>query len=263
MPDYDYYLGYLKYFLFSRHKFGYGIHSPFVFDLIVSVFKEKLSSDVSEKVELLRKKIIKSNIIIDFEDYGAKASIYNNKKRNISKLASYAAVNRKYGELLHKLVKKFEPENIIEIGTSLGFSSMYMSLASNDTTIYTVEGCKQSAKIALENFQALNLDNIKLSKGKFDEVLPSLIENLDKIDLVFFDGNHRKAPTIKYFNICLKKVHNGSIFVFDDINLSAEMRETWTVIKSNNLVKLTVNIYKMGIVFFNKNLSKEDYIIRY
>ncbi len=81
--------------------------------------------------------------------------------------------------------------------------------------------------------------------------------------MFFFDGNHRKAATLNYFNQCLKKINEGSVFVFDDIYWSAEMKEAWQEIKSNDKVTVTIDLFFMGIVFFRKEQNKEHFILRF
>jgi predicted O-methyltransferase YrrM len=82
------------------------------------------------------------------------------------------------------------------------------------------------------------------------------------LDYVFFDGNHQKKPTIQYFNLCLQKAHENSIFIFDDIHWSGGMEEAWNYIQSHSSVTLTIDVFWIGIVFFKKNQAKEHYIIR-
>jgi predicted O-methyltransferase YrrM len=81
------------------------------------------------------------------------------------------------------------------------------------------------------------------------------------VDFVFFDGNHQKQPTINYFEICLQKAHEKSVFVFDDIHWSEEMEQAWAYIKNHPKVTVTIDLFWIGIVFFRTEQVKEHFII--
>jgi predicted O-methyltransferase YrrM len=89
------------------------------------------------------------------------------------------------------------------------------------------------------------------------------LKETDSVDFVFFDGNHRFEATWDYFSLCLKKAHNDSIFIFDDIHWSDEMERVWYKILMLEEVKVSIDLFRMGIIFFKKELSKQNFIIRY
>ena len=102
-----------------------------------------------------------------------------------------------------------------------------------------------------------------LLNNSFEKALPGIIKGLDGRLFVFIDGNHEKASTLQYFNQLLVKSESNLIIVFDDINWSAGMREAWQEIKTNAKVKISADLFFMGIVFFNKGLPKQNFVIRY
>jgi len=82
--------------------------------------------------------------------------------------------------------------------------------------------------------------------------------------MAFIDGNHRKAPTLDYFNKIMHKTNEYSCIVFDDIHWSREMEEAWEEIKRDDRVKLSIDLFFVGIVFFRKSfLEKQDFMIRF
>lgn len=252
---------YLKYYFSSVSK--HGVHSPFVFDLVVNVFEDKKIYTEYQQIEELRIKLTSSSQVIDVKDYGAGSVINGSSKRKVGDIARNSAKSPKYGQLLFRLVKRFKPQNIVEIGTSLGISTLYQSLHFDGVKLITLEGCPQTAELAKANFKSLNVTNIKLVIGNFDESLESVLENLKSVDYVFFDGNHRKEPTIKYFEQCLEKTHNDTIFVFDDIHWSDEMEEAWKWIKNHKKVTVTIDLFFLGLVFFRKEQVKQHFLIKH
>ena len=84
------------------------------------------------------------------------------------------------------------------------------------------------------------------------------------LGLVFFDGNHRKDATLRYFNQCLEKANEDSIFIFDDIHWSEEMQDAWKEIKAHPQITLALDVFQFGICFFRKEkLAKEEFLLRY
>lgn len=253
----------LKYTLFSKHKKGFGIHSPFLFDLITLVFNDKTDKIAYRKIDLLRFEMLKSNEIINVIDLGAGSKLFKSDKRKISEITEYSAVKKKYGELLYRISEYYKPKTILELGTSLGISCSYLSLGNPNAKVVTIEGCPRTSGIAQNTFYLLGIKNITLVNGNFDEVLPLAFFDLLSLDLVFFDGNHTKKATLNYYEQCVKYINNDSIFIFDDIHWSNEMEEAWCEIKKNKKVTLTVDIFQFGIVFFKEQLKKQDITIKF
>ncbi len=85
-----------------------------------------------------------------------------------------------------------------------------------------------------------------------------------KPGLVFIDGNHRKEPVLKYFNQIAEISDNKTVIIIDDIYYSKEMEEAWNEIKQlHEKVSVTIDIFRMGIVFFREGINHNNYIIRY
>ncbi|MDZ7614671.1 MAG: hypothetical protein U5K51_13960 [Flavobacteriaceae bacterium] len=81
-------------------------------------------------------------------------------------------------------------------------------------------------------------------------------------DLIFFDGNHKKIPTLNYFNLCLKHATENSVFIFDDIHWNHEMEEAWENIKGNPQVTVSIDTYQWGLVFFKEEQAKQEFTLR-
>lgn len=254
---------YLKYIILSKNRNGHGIHSPFVFDLVTRVFRNKTNLDFVCNIEKVRKRMISDRRSIAVTDHGSGSGKLKANIRKVSDIARYSPVSQKYGVLLSNLAAEFGKPLIIEFGTSLGISTMYMASACNDAIVSTMEGCPSTSEIAKENFKIEGIINIEVNTGSFDNVLPAIINRNIKPGLVFIDGNHRKEPVIKYFKMIAEISDSKTVIVIDDIYNSREMEEAWNEIKRYEKVSLTVDIFRMGIVFFRNGICHNDYIIRY
>lgn len=252
---------YLRYLLNSRTK--YDIHSPFLYDLIVKVFNDKYEFREYQAVEKLKATLLNDRRKIRVEDLGAGSKVDKSNLRKISNITRYSSKNRKFGRLLFRLARYFKPEHIIELGTSVGISTAYLASASPGSIIYTLEGSPEIAAIARENFKQLNLKNIEVIDGHFDDSFPVVLEKTGRTGLVFIDGNHRKNPTLRYFELCLKHSDNDTCLIFDDIHWTTEMESAWDEIIHNRKVTLSVDLFYFGIVWMKKELSKQHFVIRY
>ena len=139
---------------------------------------------------------------------------------------------------------------------------MYLQKAAPQAKVYTLEGCPSTAGVANETFKKAGINNVELITGNFDNTLAGVINQLDKIDFVFVDGNHQKEATLKYFEWCLPKVHENTLLIFDDIYWSEGMKEAWTEIKANPKVTVTIDLFWIGLVFFKPGQVKEDFLVK-
>ena len=255
---------YLRYYLTSSNGKGHGTHSPFIFDFITKVLNNKSYYTEYKKAEELRRQLLNDSRMFIIEDFGAGSAVLNRNKRSIKSIARNAAKSKKFGQLLFRLVKYYQPSTILELGTSLGITTSYLSLANPASKIITMEGAREIAEIAKRNFRQLNLSNIELVKGNFDDTLPDVLNRTSTIDFAFIDGNHRQIPTENYFHLLLPHLHNDSILVFDDIHWSKGMDQAWETIKRSPDVRCTIDLFFIGIVVFRKEFrEKQHFTIRF
>lgn len=246
-----------------KAKTRHGLHSPFVYRLVDEVIYDFSAKKVYDEVEALRNELLRNDRSITVTDLGAGSHVNNNKQKRIGAIAKNALKPPRLAQLLYRLAADLQPKNIIELGTCLGTTSVYLQKAAPNAKIYTLEGCPQTAGVAKQTFEKAQTGSIELVVGNFDDILPGIINGLNRLDLVFVDGNHRKDATIKYFEWCLPKVHEGTLLIFDDIYWSEGMKEAWAQIKAHPQVRITVDLFWIGLVYFRKGQVKEDFVIKY
>ena len=239
-----------------------GIHSPFVYRLVDKVIYDFDDKKVYTEVENLRKQLLIDTRIITITDLGAGSHVNNNRQKKISDIAHNALKPAKLAQLLYRLAADSQPRNIIELGTCLGITTIYLQKAAPSAKVYTLEGCPETAGIAEETFKKAGINNVELVTGNFDTTMPGVINNLEQLDFVFVDGNHQKEATLKYFEWCLPKVHENTLLVFDDIYWSEGMKEAWNEIKAHPKVTVTIDLFWIGLVFFKQGRVKEDFLVK-
>lgn len=254
---------YIKYLLKSGNE--HSIHSPFLFELYTKVIAAKKDENPDyPALKSLRKELLKSTREIEILDLGAGSRINKSNRRQIKTIAKNAEKPEKFGRLFNRLIQRFQPRTILELGTSLGLTTLYMSRAKKNAKILTFEGCPETAGVASDNFARMGADNIDIIIGNIDETLPSTLAGLrEPLDFAYFDANHRYEPTVRYFENCLPYATNDSVFIFDDIYWSDEMTAAWEQIKAHPQVTLSVDLFWIGLVFFRKEQVKENFILRF
>lgn len=246
----------------SYSKTKHAAHSPFLYDFIVSVLENSQNNNSLEKCFNEKKALFQNHSQIEIFDFGtgrAKAHVYTTK---VSLQAKRSLKSNREIRQVFNLVAKYKPLQIIELGTSFGITTMAMSLASKESSILSFEGCPNTAEFAKKCFQKHNINEISVVIGNIDEVLDDSLSAIETFDLAIVDANHTYQNTLDYF-FMLKFLRNSkSIIIFDDIHWSKNINKAWQEIKADKDVTLTIETWNYGFVFFNSDLSKQDFIIR-
>jgi len=237
----------------------YGVHSPFVFEFAQKVIDDDRQFYAFSSLEILRDKLLADGQKIQVTDFGAGSQMNLGNSRSIKAIAKSSLTQALYCKMLFRIMQLYRPKSILELGTSLGLSTLYFSQGAASAKIISLEGCPNIAKVAQKNFQTFKAQNIDLRTGHFDQTLQKALADLSPLDFAFLDGNHRKAPSIDYFEQCLEHIHEHSILVFDDIHWSTEMKEAWEEIKAHPQVTLTIDLFFMGLVFFRSDFKVKQH----
>lgn len=243
---------YLRHWLRARRR-GHGVHSPFVYALAREVFPAGTSNYDQHPAELRRKILLNETAAINVTDFGTGTSGI----RTIASIARRAAKPPKQAQLLHRIVQRFHPQLMLELGTSLGLTTLY-EVHDQVAQFVTIEGCPEIAAVAEETLKATP---VTIVTGDFDRVLPEALKNFSQLDYVYFDGNHRRDPTLRYFEACVPLAHNETVFVFDDIHWSAEMESAWETIKAHPRAQVTIDLFHFGLVFFRQEQVREHFVL--
>lgn len=250
---------------FIRHSLkkqnAHDIHSPFVFDLVTKVLNDERAFGVFDRIESERRLFEANHSYVDFKDFGAGSRYAKNGKRKIGEIARSTLQPASHAQLLFRLVNFLQPKTILELGTSLGITASYLACANNKTKMISIEGAESVANLACALSEKLEIQNLKIFSGTFDQLLPLALEELKFIDFALIDGNHRYEPTIHYFETILHHASTDACLVFDDIHWSAEMEKAWLKIINHSHVTLSLDFFDFGIVFLNNRLAKEHFVL--
>lgn len=212
----------------------------------------------------LRKQLVSNSQTLTITDFGAGSKKLNSNTRSIKQITKYGIAPKRQAEFLYRLVNFLNPHSIIEMGTSVGLTTLYLAKAKPNATVYTLEGSQALVDFSGALFKQEACANIKQLTGNFNDTFPQLLNTLPSIDFLYIDGNHAYEPTMSYFELALQKKTVQSVFVFDDINWSEGMQRAWKEIYQHKDVTLSLDFFYFGIVFFRKeNKEKEHFVLRF
>lgn len=256
-------ISFLRYFFKATN--AHGIHSPFVYELYTRIITVRKNYYALEELKSYRQFLEKNNREINLVDLGAGS--FNTptlpKKVRVNTIYKRSCHSEKDTEFLFRLVLHFRPQHILELGTCLAVSTLYLAKANKNATVYTLEGNPDYAALARKTFIKYQTRNITLIEGNIHETLTIAMERIPSLDFAFLDAHHAYEPTVQFFKTCLTKTNEDSVIILDDIHWSTEMERAWETIKAMEEVKQTIDLFQFGIVFFKPGQVKEHFVLRY
>ena len=253
---------------FLRHLFKaksrFGIHSPFVFEFVTQVLPHQ-DSAIGGKIEALRRACARSNERLEIEDFGAG---YAGKARpkiekTMAQIVRSSARQRREGELLHRICQHYQPAACLELGSNLGFSTLYQASALRQSRFISLEGSASLLAKARSHADKFGLSP-EWVETEFSSGLDQLLSDPElRFDYILMDGNHRFLPTIDYFERLLPRMNPGAILILDDINWSMEMEKAWREIAKRPEVTVSLDLFFLGICFIQRPQQKQHFNLHF
>lgn len=231
---------YIEHLFYRRHRKGHGIHSPYLFEFVNKVLFNSQKTEVPEA-------ILKEHRRLHAE----------------SSFVRRSSVSQKYGSLLFRISRWFRPEMIIELGTGMGISTMYLASASPETPLHSIERDTERAAQAAHLICRCCPGPISIHWGEMEEKLEDVSPLVPKRFLAFVDGNHHYEPTVDYVRKLLDRAGDEAVIVMDDIYWSRGMQRAWREISSWTEVQVSVDLFHMGILLLRKDLHKSRIKIKF
>jgi predicted O-methyltransferase YrrM len=190
----------------SRHK----VHSPFINRLFNDVIFDKSQKQVYADMEQKKR-----------------ASLLPNSRRKGNR--------PKADQLLYRLAKHFKPKRVVEIGTGMGISKMYLTRAQPNSHITSFE---------------------------VDGSLKHATAKLKHVDLVFINY-YEPAQLLNIFEMLLPKLQTNSVLVMYNVYASAIAKQNFQIIKLHPRVTVTVDLFWLQLVFFREDMVNEHFRLRF
>lgn len=242
-----------------RAQTRYDVHSPYVAELIVNVLvggMDQVDIERCAPIETLRQTLKASKKVIDFEPLGAGSKVIKRTQVRVGSVASTSLSTRMQCEQLYRLVHWLKPNTIVELGTSLGVSTLYQQLANPSAQMISVEGRASLHAIACANMERISLEKQPtLLHGTFEDLLPLVFKQLGAIDYVFIDGDHRYEAVLSLMAQIMPKLSQRSVVVLHDIHWSSGMEAAWEAVINQYVPSVALDLYTMGILCFRPEIK--------
>ncbi len=249
----------IKYQLHAKKR--HGIHSPFVY----SLSDQGLQSPISKEHRILFRKFdekqSQNKDLIKIKDYGAGSKKLSS-HRSVREMHKISSSGKHFGNLLYRISNFLKPKIILELGTSLGRGTLALHLGYPEAAIISVEGDPKIASLAKENIQqlAINPGHISVVEGTFSSFLTQAEPR--KFDLIFIDGHHQGEALLGYLDQLKNFSHEHTAFILDDIRWNQDMLNTWKFLIEDQRFHLSIDFFRMGILFKRPDQAKEHFILK-
>lgn len=225
------------------------LDSPMLYNFVRAVIWQSPTSDSkTASIEKRRHQLLQSTSSITTTDLGAGTYLTDNTDRKVSHIARHAASSETKCQLLSKITQYYSPRSILELGTSLGISSLYLAQAAPDAHIWTIEGDLTILGMASAH-RCDWADQITYINASFEQGMNQLLAQGEQMDMILIDGAHHSTlqqPLIPYY---LGLSHPGTIWVVDDIYWSDDMTRWWQSLKKRRQFNVAIDLFHFGILY--------------
>jgi predicted O-methyltransferase YrrM len=215
-----------------------------------------------EDIEALRNDWKNSPQTVSGADYGTGSLVAaGTAGKKVSAIARYGISTVNTCKLLCSLATIMKVKNCVELGTSLGLTTAYLSRALPKGHIWTFEGNLDLCRLARQNWNHLGCQNITMVPGAIDDNLGNVQKLVKKIDFAIVDANHTQAAMLRYYTKLRPLMSENSLIFFDDIRWSRAMYAGWKKACAQRDVPLSIELLKGGILVFAPGLIKQHYVL--
>lgn len=146
-------------------------------------------------------------------------------------IETYVPIIRKETQQFLKwLLTLRKPEKILEIGTAIGFSALFMAeYTPVPCDIDTIENYEKRIPIAQENFKRAGNDRITLLKGDANDILPTLKSSYD---FIFMDA--AKGQYLSFLPQVVRLLKPGGVLVSDNVLQEGDILESRFAVTRRN-----------------------------
>ena len=267
-------LSYIKHVLTAWNTNGEGIHSPYLFRIVRFILRDENTFYCFADIERRREQLLACPDVLDVLDFGSQGTPEGKLvQRRVCDIAKNHLESPKVGQTLFRLLhfmgqEEHRPLHILELGTSLGITTAYLASVSSHNKVLTFEGSEAVLRLAQGVWRTLRLENIEWVSGNIDDTLYTIYSQQPKaksqepIDLAFVDANHTYEATKRYVEWLMPRMTEKGVLVLDDIHYSKDMERAWQELKADERVTTTMDLYHIGLLFFDPHYLKRHYRIR-
>lgn len=225
-----YYTAFRRY---NRSK-GFGIHSPFAFNFVLKVLRERCPYYAYDDIHS--------------SHWEASRLTTPKERRNL--------ISFKYAKMIFRITCHFNPALILQIGSSHGIVSKTLLSVSSSSHLYSYNGVRHHHKI----YESITSE-ITHRIHDFDDVSEAIENYYTSLNNIapFIIVNHIDNNSKKVIDAATKAINNEGIIIVCNINKCSTMKKTWNEIKSTMNHGMSFSNEKIGIIVGYKHLPLQHF----
>ena len=251
MFNLEFVLDYVQHRLEAKNR--HGVHSPFVYRLIDEVIYDlHAKSDYPNLKHFCQ--------ILRYDD---RSILVHDQSTSVKVFVKNKCKSLRSAQLIYRLANYFSPNQVIELGTSMGIDTAYVAKSAPQARIISMDQDVDTAAFTSENLAKQAIKNVQILTGDLSQVFPDVLAELQSLDFVLINRGHDKEAMINYLNQCVPKLKETSVVVVDAIYRDKEMNEFWQQMKIHPQITVTIDLFQMGLAFVRPQQAEEHFKIRF
>lgn len=244
---------FVRYLYKSKHRRGFGIHSPSLFYMVTMIIEDKNPYYCFDRIEGLRMFLKKSGKTIMCDWIEERTEI------KVSDLIHAQNFSPVYDQLLFRLTNHYKPRTVVEIGDTIGLSTLYLASSDRNRKVISVGDSENIIQFAREVLKKNKVENAEFKNKVAKETVLAVAESLEEVDFLYL-GRSLPADKIKEVVDALEcSITSRTVMVMSDIYKTKQKELMWNELKKHSKVRVSLDMFHYGILVCDEALQKEDY----
>ncbi|MCS6967037.1 MAG: hypothetical protein RMJ44_02750 [Cytophagales bacterium] len=234
----------------------HSIHSPFVFQLCDQVILANKHYYDFDEIETLFEPLTNNNTLID---QLGETDFSDSFRPTVRQVIHRFEPSESVRHLLYKLVDFFCPQTVVVMGSNTGIATRYLAKGWHKSRLLSIEPCKQLAEISTEMMR--DLQYVEIINENWQTGIATVIKKLTPIDFLWLNARHAGMNYI-IFEQLVSALHSQSVVAFH-LPCRALAEPLWKQVVANPHVRFSIDLWKIGLAFFNRQQPKQHFVLRW
>lgn len=238
---------------YLKAKTVHDLDSPFLYKLAKDVFENRIDKSLYASIESRRNQLMNDGTELVRYDLGT-GSKHPSAETTVKAFTAASSVSPYHGQLLNRLSRSFNPSLILELGTAVGISGSYL-IQGTQSKLITIEGDPTIANIAKKTFSVTSGGQAQIIVDSFQHALESNQNELQHVDMVYIDGDHRAKSIHQYLQRIVPLCSPRHCIILDDIRWNDDMFSYWTSLQPDARWNVKIDLFRQGLLIRNDDIQ--------
>lgn len=236
-------LDFIKYYL--RAKTKHHIASPFVQEFMEEVFEDDRYYYAFDNI---------AGLYFWLERY-KRVMAWNGTEKPIKEIFKTLEVSSEIGQLLFRMANHYQYKNIVAIEN--GLHGVWMTQAVSESKLLIIEENEPWANLLKNYVNSQDWKTSVLTDHKLNDKI-NISVKMPSIDVLILNLTQAKFNIETTFEKILPYIHENSVIILTNKNTTNP--NIWNKIKECRQVKLTIDLFQIGFVYFHKEQQEVEHL---